>query len=84
VPDIKISNDERAWLVSRIQDHFTEELNQDIGNMDAERLIEMFAETVGSIYYNHGLRDAHALMSRKMDDLADELYTLEKTLPTRR
>lgn len=84
MPDIKISNDERAWLVSRIQDHFSEELDQDIGNMDAERLIEMFAETIGSIFYNNGLRDAHALMSSKMDDLADDLYTLEKKLPTRR
>lgn len=82
--DIKISNEERAWLVSRIQGHFTDELDQDIGNMDAEGLIELFAETIGSIFYNHGLRDAHALMSRKMDDLADELYTLEKPLPTRR
>lgn len=84
MPDIAISKEERAWLVTRIQDHFTEELDRDIGNMDAERLIELFTDTIGGIFYNHGLRDAHALMSRKMDDLADELYTLEKPLPSRR
>ena len=82
--DIRLSKEDRAWLAERIQSYFSTELEQEIGNMDAGFLIDFFAETAGPVFYNQGLRDAQALMTRKTEDIADELSAMEKLLPPRR
>lgn len=82
--DIKLSKEDHAWLAERIQSYFDTELEQEIGNMDAGFLIDFFAETAGPLFYNQGLRDAQTLLSRKLEDVADELSAMEKLLPPRR
>lgn len=77
-----ISKEDRAWLVKQIQDHFDSELEQTIGNMDAEFLIDFISETFGPFFYNNGLKDAQTLLYRKLDDISDELAVLER--PTTR
>lgn len=82
--DIKLSKEDHAWLADRIQSYFQTELDQEIGNMDAGFLIDFFAETAGPVFYNQGLRDAQALLGRKLEDVSDELAAMEKLLPARR
>jgi len=82
--DIKLSKEDHAWLADRIQSYFQTELDQEIGNMDAGFLIDFFAETAGPVFYNQGLRDAQALLGRKLEDVTDELAAMEKLLPARR
>ncbi len=82
--DIKLSKEDLAWLAERIQNYFDTELGQEIGNMDAGFLIDFFAETAGPVFYNQGLRDAQVLLSRKLEDVSDELSAMEKLLPPRR
>ncbi len=78
MPELTLTKEERTWLVSRIQDHFSDELDQEIGNMDAEFLIDFFAKTAGPLFYNSGVRDAQTLLTRKLEDVTDEFYALEK------
>lgn len=61
---IKFKKDEKAIIVRKIQLYFTEELRQDIGQFDAEFLLDFFSE-IGSFYYNRGLYDAQAILSKK-------------------
>ncbi|MBD1548021.1 DUF2164 domain-containing protein [Roseibium aggregatum] len=82
--DIRLSKEDHAWLAECIRSYFETELDQEIGNMDAGFLIDFFAETAGPVFYNQGLRDAQALLSRKLEDVADELSAMEKLLPSRR
>ncbi|EFO30690.1 conserved hypothetical protein [Roseibium sp. TrichSKD4] len=73
-----LNREERSYLASELRAYLDAELDVEIGNMDAEALIDMIGEKLGATYYNRGLKDAEALMSRKLDDISDELRTLEK------
>ncbi|MBC6905169.1 DUF2164 domain-containing protein [Saccharophagus sp. K07] len=81
---IKFNKDEKAIIVRKIQLYFTEELRQDIGQFDAEFLLDFFSEEIGSFYYNRGLYDAQAILSKKMDDISEAIYQLEKPTEFRR
>jgi uncharacterized protein (DUF2164 family) len=81
---IKFTKDEKAIIVRKIQLYFTEELRQEIGQFDAEFLLDFFAEEIGSFFYNRGLYDAQAVLSKKLDDLSEAIYLLERPTEFRR
>ena len=74
---IEFSREEKAEIVSRIRAYFDRELDP-IGALPAEFLLDFFAEEIGAHYYNQGLRDAHAALLKKMEDLAEDIYLLER------
>jgi uncharacterized protein (DUF2164 family) len=76
--DIRFSVDEKGIIVRRIQLYFSQELKQDIGRFDAEFLLDFFAEEVGAYFYNRGLYDAQAILAKRLDDLSDAIFELEK------
>jgi uncharacterized protein (DUF2164 family) len=76
--DISFSKGEKDIMVRKIQLYFHEELKQEIGNFDAEFLLDFFAEEVGAYFYNRGLYDAQAMLSAKLDELGESIYQLEK------
>ena len=75
---IELSKEERAEAVSQIQRYFQKELEQEIGSVAAELLLEFFTERIGGIYYNCGLHDAQAVFASKLDDINDAIYGLEQ------
>jgi uncharacterized protein (DUF2164 family) len=76
--DIELSHEDRAALGRQVQRFVTEELDLEIGNMDAEQLVEFLIKTAGHHCYNLGLQDAQILVERKAEDIASELSTMEK------
>jgi uncharacterized protein (DUF2164 family) len=75
---IKFSKDEKERIIRKIQLYFSEELEQTIGQFDAEFLLDFFSEEVGAYYYNRGLFDAQAILENKLENIADAIYELEK------
>ena len=75
---IKFSREETKAIVGDIQDYFREELDQSIGAIPAEMLMAFFAEKMGAYFYNRGLYDAQALVRKKIDDVSDEIFSLEQ------
>jgi uncharacterized protein (DUF2164 family) len=75
---IKFSREETKAIVGEIQDYFREELDQQIGAIPAEMLMQFFAEKMGAYFYNRGLYDAQALVRKKLDDVSDEIFGLEQ------
>ncbi|MBB4249798.1 DUF2164 domain-containing protein [Rhizobium sp. BK008] len=75
---IEFSKEAKAAIVSSIRRYFEAELDQPIGVLPAEFLLDFFADEIGAHYYNQGLRDAHAALLRKMEDLAEDIYLLER------
>jgi uncharacterized protein (DUF2164 family) len=75
---IKFSKDEKERIIRKIQLYFSEELEQTIGQFDAEFLLDFFSEEVGAYYYNRGLFDAQAILESKLENIADAIYELEK------
>jgi uncharacterized protein (DUF2164 family) len=78
VKQIRFEKDERAAMVGKVQRFFVDELDSEIGNLPAERLLQLLGETIGPFYYNQGLMDAQAVFTRNMDNTADEIYALEQ------
>lgn len=75
---IEFSEEEKKVIVRKIQLYFREELDQDLGQFDAEFLLDFFAEEVGAYFYNRGLYDAQAILDKRMESLGEAIYELEK------
>ena len=75
---IEFSQEEKAIIARKIQLYFTEELDQTIGQFDAEFLLDFFAGEIGAFFYNRGLFDAQTVMESRMADISDALYEIEK------
>ena len=75
---IEFSEQEKRAIVSRIQAYFDEELEQEIGQFDAEFLLDFFASQIGPYFYNRGLYDAQAVLARQVEEINDAIYGLER------
>ncbi|MEL0660682.1 DUF2164 domain-containing protein [Psychromonas arctica] len=78
MPDIKFSTSQKTAIVDEIQKYFEKELDQELGQFDAEFLLDFFSEKVGSYYYTQGLNDARAILDDKLDTITESFYELEK------
>ena len=76
--NIEFSKEQKRRIVSEIQGYFDKELDQEIGDFDAEFLLDFFSEKVGGVYYNQGLNDARRLLDDKLDTITESFYELEK------
>lgn len=77
---ISFSPLQKAEIVAKIQQYFDRELDQEIGDFDAEFLLDFFSEKVGNYYYNQGLLDAQAALSAQMDNINEAIEVLEKDI----
>ena len=75
---IEFSKAEKELITRKVQMYFSKELDQELGQFDAEFLIDFFADEVGAYFYNRGLRDAQSVIEAKVADIADALYEIEK------
>ena len=82
--DITFSKDEKALIVRKLQLYFSEELKQQIGQFDAEFLLDFISKELGAYYYNRGLYDAQAALNAKLEDVQDAIYQLEQRTDYRR
>ncbi len=76
--EIEFSKDEKDLIVKKIQLYFQEELGSEIGQFDAQFLLDFFAEEIGGYFYNRGLYDAQAILEQRIEEIADAIYELEK------
>ena len=75
---IAFPKEEKAAIVARLQQYFSDELDQTLGALPAEFLLDFFTTEIGPHFYNQGLRDAHAALMTKMEDFGEAIYLLEK------
>ncbi|WP_372836172.1 DUF2164 domain-containing protein [Pontibacterium sp.] len=76
--EIKFSAEEKALIVEKLKRYFSVELDQDLGQFDAEFLLDFISSEMGAYYYNRGLSDARAVMQSKLDQVDDAIYEIEK------
>ena len=77
---IKFTNAEKTLLIDKLQHYFSRELDQELGQFDADFLLDFFTKELGAVYYNRGLYDAQRLMSEKIELISEQIVELE--LPT--
>ena len=76
------SREMKDGLIQQIQAYFTTELDQDLGNFEAEFLLDFFSEHLGPHYYNQAIRDVQKHLSGYIDTLNERVDELEKPLPS--
>ncbi|ASP48394.1 DUF2164 domain-containing protein [Cognaticolwellia beringensis] len=74
---IKFTNTEKSLLIDKLQSYFIKELDQELGQFDADFLLDFFTEELGAVYYNRGLYDAQALMAEKIELISEQIVELE-------
>ena len=75
---IEFSKAQKDSLVLKLQRYFAAELDQELGQFDADFLLDFFAKEMGAVYYNQGLYDAQAILNDKIADISDAIYEIEK------
>lgn len=75
---IELEKPVREGLVRVLSRYLKDELEVEIGGMDAMLLLDFLAEKMGPHFYNQALYDVRALLTAKTEALADAVYELEK------
>ncbi|NRA87271.1 MAG: DUF2164 domain-containing protein [Rhizobiales bacterium] len=61
-----------------MKQYFENELDQEIGQFDAEFLIGFFTKELGTNIYNQALYDMQSQLKEKFESMNDIIYQLEK------
>lgn len=80
---IELSKDARAAATGRLRDYFRKELDQELGQLPAEMLLDFISNEIGGVFYNRGVHDAQQLVQQKAEDIVEALYGLERATPRR-
>ncbi len=75
---IKFERAQKETLATAIQEYMQDELSLEIGQFDSEFLIDFITEKLGAVYYNKGVEDAKSVIERRMLEVSDDLYEIEK------
>ncbi len=75
---IEFSKAEKDTIVHKLQQYFKVELGQDIGQFDAEFLLDFFSEQIGPYYYNKGLHDARSVLTSRFEEITEAIYEIEQ------
>ena len=82
--EIKFSDEEKQALGQKVQRYVAEELDLEIGQFDAEFLLDFFTQEIGEYFYNRGLYDAQAVLETKIEEVGEAIMQLEKATQLRR
>jgi len=74
---VKLSSETEKALISSIKRFFLEELEQDIGDLKAMRVLEFCMHEIGPGIYNQAIADAQSILQEKVSDLSGVLYEPE-------
>lgn len=80
---IEFSKEERAAITAKLRDYLARELDQELGQLPAEMLLDFIGKEIGGALYNRGVHDAQQLVQQKAEDIVEALYGLERAAPTR-
>ncbi|XOV78761.1 MAG: DUF2164 domain-containing protein [Aestuariibacter sp.] len=76
--EINFSKADTELLVTKLQAYCSNELEMDLGDFDAQFLLDFISKELGSYYYNQGVYDAQAILQLKTEEISDSLLQLEK------
>lgn len=78
--EITFSRDQTAHMVDKLQKYLQRELDVEIGDFDAEFLLDFFAKELGAHFYNQGMADALRVVEEKTESQVDTLTWLQKPI----
>ena len=77
---IELEKPVREALTRALTRYLKDELDVEIGGMDAILFLDFIAEKLGPHFYNQGLADAQVILSKKLEQIAEAIYEIEKPI----
>jgi len=74
--DIKFSDDQRTQITDKLRTYLRDQFELDVGQFDAEFLLDFISQELGAVYYNRGLTDAQAQLSRRINNVLEAIDEL--------
>ena len=74
---ITLSNEAKKQLRASIQRYFDEELDQKIGDLKADLMLDYCLKEIGPCVYNQAIMDAQAYFAARASDLEGVCYECE-------
>lgn len=65
----ELSDENRKTAIDKIRVYFHENMEEPIGDLKAELLLDFLVENIGAIFYNQGVTDTQVYMAEKIDDI---------------
>lgn len=78
---IDLDKDKKAALVAALQSYAVDDLDIELGQFDAEFLLDFVIKELGPSVYNQALSDAHQLLQSRIESLNEGFEQLEKPEP---
>jgi len=75
---IDFTKEEKEVIARKIQKYFSEELDQKIGQFDAEFFLDFIGEEIGSYFYNRGLQDANVILMDRIENITEAIDEIQK------
>jgi uncharacterized protein (DUF2164 family) len=75
---IELPKETRDALARALGRYLKDELDLEVAGFDAVFLTDFIAEHLGPYFYNQGLADAQALLAKRLDEMGEAIYQLEK------
>ena len=75
---IAFSKEERAAATAKLRAYLRDELDQNLGQLPADMLLDFIGREIGPAFYNRGLHDAQAVVQSKAEDIVEAIYGLER------
>jgi uncharacterized protein (DUF2164 family) len=72
-------DESRKQAVASIKRYFADVLEQDIGDLKAEMLLDYFLAEIAPAVYNQAIRDAQRYQQERVTDMDSALFALEFT-----
>jgi uncharacterized protein (DUF2164 family) len=74
---IKLDKETQKYLLSSIKRFFTDEMEEEIGDLKAARVLEFVVNEIGPSIYNQAIADARAYLEEKASELSEARYQPE-------
>jgi len=82
--EIKFTQEERDALAQELKVYLADEHDLELGQFDAEFMLDFVSKQLGPYFYNKGLHDARAVLQAKLEQVEDALYEIEQPVSTSR
>lgn len=66
---IKLSKEKKEEMIARIQNHFLNEREEELGNLAATLFLNFIVEELAPEFYNIGVQDAYRYMTERCEDM---------------
>lgn len=71
---IRLDDERRERMLRSLRRYFAVEIDVDLGDLAAARVLDFFVRELGAPVYNQAIQDARAHLQSKLDDLEGEFY----------